>query len=290
MSNIAQPAGIWSRGHRAGRRAGLELLRDDRAAGAAPAWPRPWPSAPWPAPPGRPRPATFPVSSPIARKKVQAMAPPTRIASTLRQQGLDQVDLAGDLGAAQHRDERPLRMIERLAEVLELLFHQEAGDRRLEQVRHRLGAGVGPVGRAEGVVDVEIAERGEDARPARGRSSPRPAWNRVFSTTAMPPRGSRLVTGDGVGRRGSAMKVTGAPSSFSSSRTQGWRLYFGSGPPLGRPRWDSSTTRAPFSRRYRMVGSEARIRVLSADRAVLDRTVEVDPDQRPPPVERGGVE
>ena len=44
----------------------------------------------------------------------------------LGQQGLDQIDLAADLGAAEHGDERPLRLVQRLAEVAELLLHQEA--------------------------------------------------------------------------------------------------------------------------------------------------------------------
>ena len=36
----------------------------------------------------------------------------------LGKQRLDQVDLAADLGPAEHRHERPLRLVERLAEIL----------------------------------------------------------------------------------------------------------------------------------------------------------------------------
>ena len=44
-----------------------------------------------------------------------------------RHQVLDHLDLVRHLGAAQDGDERPLRVLERLAEVAELLLHQQAG-------------------------------------------------------------------------------------------------------------------------------------------------------------------
>src|SRR5262245_45546916 len=40
-------------------------------------------------------------------------------------------------------------------------------------------------------------------------------------------------------------------------------LYLGSGPSLGRPRWLMSTTAAPWSSRYWMVGNAARMRASS---------------------------
>src|SRR5947199_3352709 len=43
----------------------------------------------------------------------------------------------------------------------------------------------------------------------------------------------------------------------------GLRLYFGSTLPLGRPRWLIRITAAPWSRRYWIVGSDARRRVSS---------------------------
>src|SRR2546425_1129073 len=88
-----------------------------------------------------------------------------------------------------------------------------------------------------------------------------PGQKRVFSTRATPPRGSRRVAATPVA--GSAMNSTGAPSSVSRSRTICLSEYCGSGPPLGLPRCESSTTRAPFSRRYWIVGNDARRRVSS---------------------------
>ncbi len=103
----------------------------------------------------------LPVSSPMASKKVQAIAPPSRICVHLRQQRLDQVDLAADLGPAEHGDERPLRLVQRLTQVAELPLHEKAGDRRLQDPGDGFGARVGPVGRAERIVHVEVAQRGE---------------------------------------------------------------------------------------------------------------------------------
>ena len=67
----------------------------------------------------------LPVSTPIALKNVHAIAPPMISSIDLRQQLLDDVDLAGDLRAAEDRDERALGILERGAEILELLLHQQ---------------------------------------------------------------------------------------------------------------------------------------------------------------------
>ncbi len=107
--------------------------------------------------------------------------------------------------------------------------------------------------------------------------------------TATPPRGSRLVAVIDASVNGSVMSSTGAPSSFSSSRTTGARENSGDGPFFGRPKCDMSMTRAPWSRRNWIVGSAARIRVLSVTTPVLHRTVEVDPHQRALPIERALV-
>lgn len=53
------------------------------------------------------------------------------------------------------------------------------------------------------------------------------------------------------------------PRSSERRVAQGPRENLSSGPPLGRPKWEEIATRAPFSRRYLMVGTEARIRVSS---------------------------
>ena len=70
-----------------------------------------------------------------------------------------------DVGAAAEVGARvrAARTIESFSEIAQLLFHQEAAHGGLQHPRDRLGAGVGAVGRPEGVVDVEVTERGEPA-------------------------------------------------------------------------------------------------------------------------------
>ncbi len=69
-----------------------------------------------------------------------------------------QVELGRDLGAADQRDHRPLRVFERGAERLEFGLHVLAGRRR-QQMRQRLDRGMRPVRRRERIIDIDIAER-----------------------------------------------------------------------------------------------------------------------------------
>ena len=78
----------------------------------------------------------------------------------LVEQVLEHLDLVADLGAADDRRERVLRVLEQLAEVGELLLHEQAGVGGAE-LRDPDGAGVRPVGGAEGVVHVDVAVRRE---------------------------------------------------------------------------------------------------------------------------------
>jgi hypothetical protein len=79
----------------------------------------------------------------------------------LVEQVVDDVDLAGDLGAADDGDEGLLGSFEGFAEIGDFLFHQQAGDGGLEEVGDAFGGGVGAMRGAEGVVDVDLGQRGE---------------------------------------------------------------------------------------------------------------------------------
>ncbi len=79
----------------------------------------------------------------------------------LVEQVVDDVDLAGDLGAADDGHEGLLGRFERLAEVGDFLFHQQAGDGGLEEMGDAFGGCVGAVRGAECVVDVDLGERGQ---------------------------------------------------------------------------------------------------------------------------------
>ena len=206
----------------------------------------------------------LPVSRPMRPEEGAGHGAAEQDGVDLGQQRLDQIDLAADLGAAEHRDERALRLVQRLAEIAQLLLHEEARDRRLEQARHGLGARVGAMRRAEGVVHVEIAEGGEALGQRARRSSPRP--DRTGCSRRRPRRRAAAAAWPSPPRRevGSARKVTGAPEQpleladhrlhgVLRDRARPWGARGGTAAPAGRP----------CSRRYLMVGSAARIRVLS---------------------------
>ena len=77
-------------------------------------------------------------------------------------------DLVGNLRAAQHGDERPFRIRNRLTEIGELLFHQQAGGRLANKLRDAHNRGVGAMGGAERVAHEKlVAERRELLRKLR---------------------------------------------------------------------------------------------------------------------------
>ena len=103
----------------------------------------------------------------------------------LADQIAQEVELGRDLGAADHRDDRPGRRFERLAERLELGLHGAAGIGR-QLVAETFGRGMGAMGGRKGVVDLDVAEPGELRRRRPDRSSPRPCGSGCF-----PGRGCR---------------------------------------------------------------------------------------------------
>jgi hypothetical protein len=79
-----------------------------------------------------------------------------------RQQIANELNLVGDLGAAENGDVRLARLLERLAKVVELLLQQKAGT-ALRQLAADHG-GVRAVRGAKRVVDVNVAERRQRRR------------------------------------------------------------------------------------------------------------------------------
>ena len=77
------------------------------------------------------------------------------------QQAVDHLDLVGDLGSADDGDEWLDGIADGLAEIGQLLLHQQARGRDWNVVRDALRGGMSAMGAAEGVVDVDIAERGK---------------------------------------------------------------------------------------------------------------------------------
>ena len=79
----------------------------------------------------------------------------------LAEEVLDHLELVRDLGAADDRHERAIRVVQRLAEVGDLGGHQQAGRGHRHVRDDALGRGVGAVRRAERVVDVDVDALGE---------------------------------------------------------------------------------------------------------------------------------
>ena len=130
-----------------------------------------------------------------------------------------------------------------------------------------VGAGVRAVGGAEGVVDVDVGERGEVARRAPGRSWSPPARSARSRAAARRPSPSalrhRLDLVADHGRRQlhrRAEQLGEALADRRQSRAPASTL------PFGRPRCETSTSEAPRSRSGSIVGSAARMRVSSATR------------------------
>ena len=117
---------------------------------------------------------------------------------------VDDLDLVGDLRAAQDGDEGTLRLVEHAGERGDLALHEVTGiggQKRRDAGR----GGMGAVRGAEGVVDVGVGEVGQLAGRTRGRSSSR-ACRSGGSPAAAPRRPRRRrglglgVGSDGVGR------------------------------------------------------------------------------------------
>jgi hypothetical protein len=103
------------------------------------------------------------------------------------------------------------------------------------------------------------------------------AWKRRFSSRiTCPPLAPLTVSSTSLPTQ-SLVKMTSLPSSFSSSATTGFKLYFELTLPSGRPRCDIKMTAfAPFSAAYLMVGRAPAMRwlfvILSPSRGTLKST------------------
>ena len=174
-----------------------------------------------------------PTALPCAARNVLAIAPPITSTFTLADQVAQQVQLGGDLGAADDRRHRPHRIAERRVQRLQFRLHQPAGVGG-QQMRHALGAGMRAMRGGEGVVHVDVGQLRQRRRRRRGRSSP-------------PRRGSGCSPAPA--RRRRAMRSTacwaGRPMQSSAKRTCG-RSTSPSAVAIGAS--DIAGTRLPFGR------------------------------------------
>ena len=151
------------------------------------------------------------------------------------EQRFDHAELVGDLGAAEHGDERALRVVAQAEQDVDLLLQQQP-HRRRQRLRRADDRGVGAVRGTERVVDVGVDALDQRRRRTPGRCPPRPGRS----------AGSRAAR-----RRAPARRGARGPASIE---------YFGFGSPFGRPRWLAHDHVAPRSVSHSIVGSAARMR------------------------------
>ena len=236
--------------------------------------------------PSRPRAATADLVA-LGLEEGEAHAAADEQPVDLGQQRLDHGQLVGDLGAAEHHHVRPLGLAGQPRQHLDLAQHQPAGVVR-QQRRHVVDAGVLAVHRAERVVDVRVAERGElvgEGAPlgvvlaGLARVEAQVLQQRHLAVGRARPRWR------GRSRRPCRWRTRPARrAARRAARRPAPGVYFGSGAPFGRPRCEQTTTRAPASRSASSVGSTARIRPSSVIAPVLlvERDVQVGAHQHAP--------
>jgi len=193
---------------------------------------------------------------------------------------LDDVDLVRHFRAAEDDDERPLRRLERVAEIAELLFHQESRGRAPEVAGDRVDRRVRAVRRAERVVHVLVGQRRQLLGECRivvflfGMKAQVFEKNNSAACLVYAIDGLRGVVADAVfGERDRLAEHVGEASGDGPETHL--RIRFPLGPAeMTREDGGRALLERVGDRRQRRL--DARV---VADRAILDRHVEVDPDE-----------
>ncbi len=206
------------------------------------------------------------------------MPPPMIRRSHFLQQVLDHGDLVADLGAAQDGDVRMLRILGRLAQVLQLLFHQEAGDRR-QVSRHALGAGMRAVGRAEGVVDVDLAQGRPAGLAKSGSFFSSSLWKRTFSSIRTSPGLSALAIASTSGPTQSGAILTGLLEQLAQRLGRRLQAELRIRAALRPAQVAHQDQRGALLQDVLDGGQRGADALVVRDRAVLHRDVEVDAHQ-----------
>ncbi len=168
----------------------------------------------------------------------------------LGEQVVDHAELVRHLRPAEHDGVRPLRLDGQPAEHVDLGQHQPTCGVR-QPLRDVVDAGLLAVHHPEAVADEDVGERGQlvgEGPPLGSSLLVSPALKRRFSSTTTSPSASAATAARAAAPTVSEAKPTGWPRTSPRRADTGRREYFSSGTPFGRPRWATTTTRAPASR------------------------------------------
>ena len=190
------------------------------------------------------------------------MPPPITSASTFFTRFMQQVDLGGNLGAADDRDDRAHRLAKALFQRLQFGLHGAAGIGR-QVVGQAFGRGMGAVGGREGVVDENVAVGSQRCDKGRIVLFLALVEAGVFKTAGCRRPSSPRPQRPPFRRCSRRRKPTLRPMHVGTAAAIGSSDNRRSGPSFGRPKWASRMTFAPLSASSRMVGATRSMRVES---------------------------
>ena len=185
----------------------------------------------------------------------------------LFEEAVNDLDFVGNLGAAEDDDKRAGGIFQFAAQKLQFAFHEQAGGAETapagDDAGDAFGGGMGAMGGAEGVVDVNIGDGGEFLGEGGVVGLFFVVVADVFQKEHVAGlegghRGGRLW-----GRCNRPQKRQGGRAFRPRRAATGWRDMEGSRLPLGRPRWAARMILAPRLMRRRRVGRVSLMRVLS---------------------------
>ena len=181
----------------------------------------------------------------------------------LVQEGLQDGDLGRYLIPADDGGHGPLAALGGPVEIFQILGQEESRHGRLKESGDALRGGVGPMGRPEGVVDVQIERGGKPLHEGLLvlRLNLVEAGVLEQEDVSLPGGADHgLDLGAAAVRRKLHLLLSSSPIR----RAQGWRERFcPPAHPCSGPRWEHTATMAPLETRYSIIGIEQWMRVSS---------------------------
>ena len=185
-----------------------------------------------------------PTDTPCARRKVNAIAPPTSTVSQRSSSASITPSLSPTLAPPSTATKGRARVVQQRREHLDLA-EQQAPGRVRQQPRRADDRRVLTVRRAERVVHVEVAELARGWCRTPGRSLPRPARSAGSRASRRRPGSTARRPPPRAGRRPRARAAPVRRAARSGARRRDAMLYRASTLPFGRPRCPHTTTIAP---------------------------------------------